>query len=233
MATVLNSAIGHFSVQFPSLSIPTPTAGNLLILHYGSENTGAISVFGGSGITWTMRSVVTNSTAGVKAGMFTRVASGSESFVQLFHASGTPETIIAYAELDPNKLDTYKSRGQSSGSTSSPSVFNLSFYLASASAPAQGGVGFLFHKNTGTFSAGTTSGWGSTITIDSQVSSGTVSGVLVDYDAGGLATGSNIVNIAHSNYGASYVYQAPAIDGPSAPPPSGGQEILTLRSQGY
>lgn len=228
MATVLNSAIGHFSVQSPSLSIPTPTAGNMLIFHYGSENTGTISVSG-----WTLRSVVTNSTAGVKAGMFTRVASGSESSVQLSHASGTPETIIAYAELDPNKLDTYKSRGQGSGTTSSPGVFNMNFFLAAPYAPAQGGVGFLFHKNTGTFSAGTTSGWGSTITIDSQVSSGTVSGVLVDYDAGGLATGGNIVNIAHSNYGASYVYQAPAIDGPSAPPPSGGQEILTLRSQGY
>ena len=232
MATVLNSAIGYFSVQYASLSLPTPTAGNLLIVHYGTENTGTISYFGG-GLTWTKQSTTFDTTAGVKAEMFTRVASGSESAFSIYHFSGTPDSVIAYAELDPNKLDTYKSRGSGYGTTSSSSNLDLDFLLSSAGAPAQGGVGFLFHKNTGLFSSGTTSGWGSTITIDSQVSGGGVSGVLVDYDAGGLATGSNIVNIAHSNYGASYIWHAPAIDGPSGPPPSGGQEILTLRSQGY
>ena len=233
MATVLNSAIGHFNVQYTSLSIPTPTAGNLLVFHFEALSTGTFSVFAGSGITWTLQSTNKNPTYTHQSNLYTRVASGSESFVALYWFSGAVETIMAYAELDPNKLDTYKSRGSGSVGTSSSSNLDIDFLLSSAGAPAQGGVGFIFHHNTGTFSAGTTSGWGSTITIDSQVSGGTVSGALVDYDAGGLATGSNTVNLAHSNYGAPYLYQGPAIDGPSAPPPSGGQEILTLRSQGY
>ncbi|KPK37189.1 MAG: hypothetical protein AMJ69_12275, partial [Gammaproteobacteria bacterium SG8_47] len=146
-----------------------------------------------------------------------------------FSIAGSTSNIAALIELDPNKLDTYVSRGQGT-SPSTATVTAINFFNTGT---AYGGVGFASQYAGSTWSAGSTPGWGSTINIDSQLTNGTAQSLaVVDYDPGAaIPSGSNTFLI-NSNTSAQMFSMGTVYDGPP-PGPSGGQEILTLRSQGY
>lgn len=225
MAVILNSTLQAANgVNFVNFGF-TPTSGNLLLAYCAVLNSATFGTFTGA-YSWTLLSAVTNTTIGFRHAIYGRVSTGNEPWFQ-FSIAGSSSNIAALIELDPNKLDTYVSRGQGTGTgaTTSVNFFN--------SGTAYGGVGFASQYAGSTWSAGSTSGWGSTINIDSQLTNGTAQSLaVIDYDPGAaIASGSNSV-IVNSNTSAQSFSMGTVYDGPP-PGPSGGQEILTLRSQGY
>ncbi len=225
MAVILNRTLQAANgVNFVNFGF-TPTSGNLLLAYCAALNSATFGTFTGA-YSWTLLSAVTNTVIGFRQAIYGRVSTGNEPWFQFSH-TGSTSNIAALIELDPNKLDTYVSRGQGSsvGTVAAISFFNTG--------TAYGGVGFASQFAGSTWSAGSTSGWGSTINIDSQLTNGTAQSLaVVDYDPGAaLASGVNNVLI-NSNTSAQYFTMGTVYDGPP-PGPSGGQEILTLRSQGY
>jgi len=225
MAVILNRTLQSANgLNFVSLGF-TPTSGNLLLAYCAALSSATTGIFTGA-YSWTLLSAVTNTVIGFRQSIYGRVSTGNEPYFQ-FNITGSTSNIAALIELDPNKLDTYVSRGYGVhvGTSASINFFN--------SGTAYGGVGFASQFAGSTWSAGTTSGWGSTINIDSQLTNGTAQSLaVVDYDPGAaMASGSTSIDIA-SNTSAQMFSMGTVYDGPP-PGPSGGQEILTLRSQGY
>jgi hypothetical protein len=225
MAVILNRTLQAANgVNFVNFGF-TPTSGNLLLAYCAALNSATFGTFTGA-YSWTLLSAVSNTSIGFRHAIYGRVSTGNEPWFQ-FSIAGSTSNIAALIELDPNKLDTYVSRGQ--GASVGP-VAAISFFNTGT---AYGGVGFASQFVGSTWSAGSTSGWGSTINIDSQLTNGTAQSLaVVDYDPGAaLASGVNNISI-NSNTSAQYFTMGTVYDGPP-PGPSGGQEILTLRSQGY
>lgn len=225
MAVILNRTLQAANgANFVNFGF-TPTSGSLLLAYCAALNSATFGTFTGA-YSWTLLSAVTNSTIGFRHAIYGRVSTGNEPWFQFSH-TGSTSNIAALIELDPNKLDTYVSRGQGVGVGTATSIpfFNTG--------TAYGGVGFASQFAGSTWSAGSTSGWGSTINIDSQLTNGTAQSLaVVDYDPGAaMASGGTSINIA-SNTSAQGFTMGTVYDGPP-PGPSGGQEILTLRSQGY
>jgi hypothetical protein len=203
----------------------TPTSGNLLLAYCAALSSATFGTFTGA-YSWTLLAAVTNTTVGFRHAIYGRVSTGNEPWFQ-FSIVGSTSNIGALIELDPNKLDTYVSMAQGTGTGTATSI---NFFNTGT---AYGGVGFASQYAGSTWSAGSTPGWGSTINIDSQLTNGTAQSLaVVDYDPGAaIPSGSNIVGI-NSNTSAQMFSMGTVYDGPP-PGPSGGQEILTLRSQGY
>ena len=225
MAVILNRTLQAANgINFVNFGF-TPTSGNLLLAYCAVLNSATFGTFTGA-YSWTLLSAVTNATVGFRHVIYGRVSTGNEPWFQ-FSIAGSTSNIAALIELDPNKLDTYVSRGQGTGTGAATSI---SFFNTGT---AYGGVGFASQYAGSTWSAGSTSGWGSTINIDSQLTNGTAQSLaVIDYDPGAaIASGSNSV-IVNSNTSAQSFSMGTVYDGPP-PGPSGGQEILTLRSQGY
>jgi hypothetical protein len=123
MAVILNRTLQAANgVNFVNFGF-TPTSGNLLLAYCAVLNSATFGTFTGA-YPWTLLSAVTNTTVGFRHAIYGRVSTGNEPWFQ-FSIAGSASNIAALIELDPNKLDTYVSRGQG---TSTGTVAGINFF---------------------------------------------------------------------------------------------------------